>query len=134
MKKRQVYKLFVPRKKLLRFLLIMKLTVLFLTVACLQVYATGFSQDKISLTLKNVEIKKALVSIKKNSQYRFIYNDDILPKNKKVSIEVKDATIQEVLNLIFLSTTLTYQVLENKLVVISSAKEEIPDEIQFRDQ
>src|SRR5687768_9936605 len=125
MKKRQVYKLFVPRKKLLRFLLIMKLTVLFLTVACLQVSATGFSQDKISLSLKNVQIKKALISIKKISEYRFIYNDDILPKDKKVSIEVKDATIQEVLNLIFLSTTLTYKVLENKLVVVSSRKEEM---------
>ncbi|MEP6595518.1 MAG: carboxypeptidase-like regulatory domain-containing protein, partial [Ginsengibacter sp.] len=128
MKKRQVYKLFVPRKKLLRFMLIMKLTVLFLTVACVQVYATGFSQDKISLTLKNVALKKALISIKKNSQYRFIYNDDILPKNRKVSLEVKDATIQEVLNLIFLSTTLTYRILENKLVVISQ-KEEISDQI-----
>jgi TonB-linked SusC/RagA family outer membrane protein len=98
----------------------MKLTLLFLIAACLEVYATGFSQDRISLTLKNVQIKKALVSIKKNSQYRFIYNDDILPRDKKVSIEVRNATIQEVLNLVLLSTALTYQVLENKLVVISS--------------
>ena len=132
MKKRIVPKLFVQRKKLLKFFIIMKLTALLLTIACMQVSAKSFSQGKIDLTLKNVQIKKALISIKKNSDYRFIYNDDILPKDKKVSIYVKDATIDEVLGVIFQSTLLTYRILENNLVVISSQTGKIIDPVVIK--
>ncbi|MEO8109054.1 MAG: SusC/RagA family TonB-linked outer membrane protein [Ginsengibacter sp.] len=131
MKKRLVLKLFVQRKKIVKFFIIMKLIAVLLTIACFQVNATGFSQGKIDLTLKNVQIKKALISLKRNSDYRFIYSDDILPKDKKVTIDVKDATIDEVLNFIFLSTSLTYKVLENNLVVISSQTKDA-DEITVK--
>ena len=47
-------------------------------VTCLHVHAKGIAQTKITVSLKNAPIKHALLSIQKNSSYRFIYNDDIL--------------------------------------------------------
>lgn len=103
----------------------MKLSV-FLLVCSLQAYSTGFSQEKISLMLKDTEIKKALTVLQRISSYRFIYNDDILPPGTKVSINVHNAAIQEVLDLIFRSTPLRYKLMDNYLVVVSSEKERQP--------
>jgi TonB-linked SusC/RagA family outer membrane protein len=98
----------------------MKLTALILTIGCVHAFAAGFSQGKISLNLKNAPLKNVINSIQHNSDYRFIYSDDILPKDKKVTANFYNADLNEVLNFVFQSTLLTYKVLENNLIVISS--------------
>ncbi len=92
-------------------------------IACLHVHAKGIAQTKISVSLKNVPIKHALLSIQKNSSYRFIYNDDILPGNVTVTLTVKDADVQEVLDSVFSQTNLTYRILDNNLIVIAQKKQ-----------
>ncbi|MEP6681865.1 MAG: SusC/RagA family TonB-linked outer membrane protein [Parafilimonas sp.] len=98
----------------------MKLTALILTIGCVHAFAAGFSQEKINLNLKNAPLKNAINSIQRNSNYRFIYNDDILPKDKKITANFYDADLNDVLNFVFQSTMLTYKILENNLIVISS--------------
>lgn len=88
-------------------------------ITCLHVHAKGIAQTKISVSLKDVPIKHALLSIQKNSSYRFIYNDDILPGNITVTLTVKDADVQEVLDSVFSQTNLTYRILDNNLIVIA---------------
>ncbi len=104
---------------ILRFLLLMKLTLLLIVVFSTQVSAAAFGQDKINLTLKNVELKKAITAIQRVSLYRFLYNDDILPKDQRVSIAARDATIEQVLSEV-LTAPLTYKIMNERLIVISS--------------
>ncbi len=134
MKKRRA----IEARSILRFLLIMKLSFLIILICTTQAYSTGFAQGKINLSLKNVEIKRAITVIQRVSSYRFLYNDDILPRNKKVSIDAKDATIQQVLNDLFIATPLTYKIMNEKLIVISNhsslAAFPVTGIIQLRDQ
>lgn len=134
MKKRRA----VEARSILRFLLVMKLSFLIILICTTQAYSTGFAQGKISLSLKNVEIKKAITVIQRVSNYRFLYNDDILPRDKRVSINAKDATIQQVLNDLFVATPLTYKIMNEKLIVISNHNNlsalPITGIIQLRDQ
>src|ERR1700748_2972591 len=58
------------RESYRKYLLMMKLTALLLLIACMQVSARGYSQDKISITLKNVRLKYAIAYIQHNSKYR----------------------------------------------------------------
>lgn len=88
-------------------------------IGSLQVYASVFSQEKISLNLKDVEIKKALVAIQQVSDYRFIYNDDILPAGARVNIKVHNAAIRDVLDMLFRTIPLRYQIMDNNLIVVS---------------
>lgn len=118
MQKRQAPKPVLGRRAFFKFLLYMKLSVVLL-IGSLQVYASVFSQEKISLNLKDVEIKKALVAIQRVSDYRFIYNDDILPAGARVNIKVHDAAIQDVLDIVFKTIPLRYQIMENNLIVVS---------------
>ncbi|MGN6352697.1 MAG: TonB-dependent receptor plug domain-containing protein, partial [Parafilimonas sp.] len=101
----------------------MRLIAFFMLIACLHVHAKGIAQTKITVSLKNVPIKHALLSIQKNSVYRFIYNDDILPGNVTVTLTVKDADVQEVLDAVFSQTNLTYRILDNNLIVIAQKKQ-----------
>ncbi|HVW58829.1 MAG TPA: TonB-dependent receptor [Puia sp.] len=96
----------------------MKLTFLLVLVATLQVSANVNGQGKVSLKLDHVEISKALNSIEKQGTYRFLYNSRLNDISNKVSINVSDSEIKDVLNRLFVGTELTYKVLENNLIVV----------------
>ncbi len=118
MQKRQAHKPVQGRRAFFKFLLYMKLSVVLL-IGSLQAYASVFSQERISLNLKDVEIKKALVAIQRVSDYRFIYNDDILPADVRVNIRVRNAAIRDVLDQVFKAVPLRYQIMDNNLIVVS---------------
>ena len=63
----------VSKKDLLpKIARIMKLTIAFLLIACLQVSARGFSQDRITLKMNEAEIKKVLFAIEKKTTNKLI--------------------------------------------------------------
>ena len=99
-------------------LLVMKLTVLMTFFFTLNVSANGFGQDKISLRVKKTEISGILRSIEKQTNYRFLYNNDLEDIQEKVSFNVKEAGIKEVMNLLLGKTRLLYQLMDNNLIVI----------------
>lgn len=107
------------KRKFFRFLFIMKLIGLLLTVGCLHAYSFAFSQDKISLSLKDAKIKKVLNVIQHVSNYRFIYSDGILPGDARVDISASGETVQQVLSKTLANTQLTFKMLENNLIVIA---------------
>src|SRR5580698_10743289 len=101
-----------------KVLLIMKLTFLLVFVAVLQVSAHVNGQEKVSLKLNEVEISKALNSIEKQGTYRFLYNSRLASIGRKISIDVDNSAIQEVLNQMLAGTELTYKILDNNLIVV----------------
>jgi len=114
----------LAKEKILR---IMRITTLFLLVVSthLSVFANG--QDKITVILRNTEWSKALVAVEKASGYRFVYSTDIAPVNKKIDLVVRDADLPEVMDKLLLSTTLSYKVMPDKVVVLFSKVEMAPE-------
>lgn len=110
---------FHSRRKYSKIFLFMKLTIVLLTVACLHVSANTMSQN-ISLDLRSVDLKKALVTIEKKSPYRFLYSDAALPADKKVTVMTTNATIQEIMDQLLTGTSLSYRVLQSNLVVLKN--------------
>jgi TonB-linked SusC/RagA family outer membrane protein len=96
----------------------MKLTALFLLAFSLSVSANGYGQEKINLRLKKTEISDILRIIEKQTSYRFLYNNDLEAIREKVTINVKDADLQDVLGQILFKTKLLYQLMNDNLVVI----------------
>jgi TonB-dependent starch-binding outer membrane protein SusC len=110
----------------LKTLLIMKLTCVLLIAACLQVSAAGYSQ-KITLSQKNISLSKVFTEIRRQSGYLFLYNDKQVDNGKKVSIRVKDASIEDVLEKAFKDQSLTYTMVERTIVVMPREKVEFND-------
>lgn len=103
----------------------MKLSAVFLLAVCLQVQAIGFSQ-KLSLSRHDASLEQIFRDIRKQTGYLFFYDLDWLQKAKPVSIDVKNATLNEVLDRCLLGQPLTYSIVDKTIVL--SLKEE-PEKI-----
>ena len=99
----------------------MKLTAVFLLAVCLQVHAIGFSQ-KLSMTRHNATLEQVFKEIRKQTGYLFFYDLDWLQKAKPVNIDVKDASLKDVLDQCLAGQPLTYSIVDKTIVL--SLKEE----------
>ena len=97
---------------------IMKLTTALLLFFCLQVSARGWSQERITLKMTAAEIKKVLFAIEKKSDYRFLFTEDAVKGKPRVSVDVVEATVSEILDKILANTGIAYKVLGTNLVVL----------------
>jgi TonB-linked SusC/RagA family outer membrane protein len=100
----------------LKFYRIMKLTVIALTILCLQVSASAFSQ-RFSLSEKNAVLDVVLKKIKQQSGYLFLYDSELMQLARPVTVEVKNASLEEVLQKCLAGQPFTYE-LVNKTIVI----------------
>lgn len=99
-----------------KFLLIMKLTTFILLVTLMQVSAAGFAQ-KITLNAHNVPLEQVFKDIRKQSGYDFIYTGKLISKANPVTIQLKDASIEDVLKECFADQQLDYTI-DQKTVIV----------------
>ncbi len=103
-----------------KLILTMKLTFLMVIIACLNVSAKVFSQEKLSFDMKNMQLSKALKLIEKQSSFRFVYSPTEGPFNKQISVKVNKAPISDILDQLLEGTSLVYSIEGDNLVTISS--------------
>ncbi len=108
---------FLPKQ----LLLAMRITSFLLLVACMQVYATGRGQERISLRLNGASIKRLFQEVEKQTNYRFVYHNQTISGNTKVTVVTQNANLDEVLGKAFTGTDLAYSMKEEGLVVIYSS-------------
>lgn len=118
MKKNETTAVSTKDHLLLKIARIMKLTIAFLLIACLQVSAHGFSQDRITLKMNEAEIKKVLFAIEKKTNYRFLFSENALKKKPRVTVDAVDAPVTDLLDKILANTGVSYKILASKLVVL----------------
>jgi len=101
-----------------KILLCVKLTTFFLLIALMHVSAAVRSQDKLDLTVKNVKFDKLFEMLEQKSSYTFLYNNQAIAQ-RKVTIDVKDVTVPQILDNAFKNTGLSFRILNNNLIVIT---------------
>src|ERR1700744_244065 len=107
-----------------QFFLIMRITIILLTAACLQVSATGYSQ-KVSLTVKQQSLESVFREIKAQTGYVFWYKLDILHYAKKVTVDLHDQDLQGALDTIFKDQPLAYAIV-GKTIAVKLKEGELP--------
>lgn len=97
----------------------MRITLVLIFVFAFQLQAElTYSQNtKISLELKNSTVEKVLQTIEEKSDYYFLYNNQLINVDRKVSIRVKDATIAAVLQRLFKSENVDYEVKDSQIML-----------------
>lgn len=96
----------------------MKLTGFLILMMCMQVSAGSFAQQKISIKASQASIKYLLKEIEKQTEYRFVYSHNILSNDKKISLNVNNASLDETMRYLLKETALTYALKESSLVII----------------
>ncbi|CAN5530799.1 TonB-dependent receptor [soil metagenome] len=114
-------------RSIFKILLLMKFTVVFILLTSFQLSAKTYSQDRVTLNLQSAGLKTALRQIEKQSIFRFLYNDEVISSSQKVSINVVNKPVTQVLDDMFNTTTLTYRILDNNLVVITETTQSPQD-------
>ncbi len=99
-----------------KLLMTMKLTIILWVLGCLQVQAGGYAQN-VSLSRKNAALTEVFKIIRKQTGYSFLYNDRTLSKAKKVTVDLRDVTLEEALQACFKEQPLTWSI-ENRTIVI----------------
>ena len=69
----------------------------FIMLASLQFVSANTSAQNISLNVNNVKLEDVFKNIANQSQYKFLYNDEVLAKKPRVTINVHNASLDEVL-------------------------------------
>lgn len=105
-----------PQHKAKQIILVMKLITILLLATLCQVSASVYSQN-LTLKQKNVPISTIFKSIEKQSDYVFLYDNLELEKAQKITIDVKNASISEVLDICFKDQPLSYKVFEKTIVL-----------------
>jgi len=106
----------IPQK----LLLVMKLTAFLIVVLTMQVTATVYSQNKkLSLNMQGNSIKEVLQQIEAQSEYRFIYENEKVNLDTKVSIKVKDEVVENILKKLFEKDGVSYSITDNNLILIN---------------
>lgn len=113
----------------------MKLTALLVFLACLQISARTYSQT-VTFSGREVPLQKVFAAIKQQTGYVFFYDKDLLRQAKPVTLQVKDAPLEEVLRLSFKDQPLTWSIV-NKTITIKKAdlQEAVPsgNQVSFID-
>ncbi len=114
--------------------LMMKLLVCLLTLGFSTVLGNTHAQVKLSLSMTNVTLPEVFEEITRQTGYHFAYSDNLLEKQKKVTVSFDKADLETVLKECLKETGLGYRV-EDRIVMISSKflpKEEEPVKRELR--
>jgi len=68
--------------------------------------------------MNSADIKKVLFAIEKKTDYRFLFSEDMVKGKPKVTIDVINAPLSEVMDKVLENTGIGYQVLNARLVVL----------------
>lgn len=101
----------------------MKLTTFLMIIGCIHVSAAGYSQ-KISLSERNVSLNAVFSKMEKQSGYFFFSNSEFIGALPNVSINIKDATLTEALDVLLGKLSLSYSIV-GKNVVITPVTERV---------
>lgn len=124
MKKLRKDRLFVGRRCKL-MLTKMKLTFLFSLLLVFSGWATNsFSQaTKLNLKLKDVPVQKVLLEIEEQTDFYFLYKDEIFKPGQRVTIQSDNESLDAILDQFAEQASISYQISDRQIILKERADE-----------
>ncbi|OFY34219.1 MAG: hypothetical protein A2275_11930 [Bacteroidetes bacterium RIFOXYA12_FULL_35_11] len=93
-----------------------KILIFIFLFSCINTHAQDLSQ-KITLKVKNKPLSDVIHKIENLSAIRFSYSPDQLPVSKLITIHLKNKTLQEIFDAVFLQNDVEYLIVENQVIL-----------------
>jgi len=103
--------MFSHRRKLLRNGI--KSATLFILLAS----GTAIKAQQISLSLQKAPLSKAISEIRKATKYDFAYNEELLKKVGPITVNLKNASIEETLRTLFSNQPIVYEIADGIIIL-----------------
>ena len=99
--------------------LVMRLSILFLCLSLsVAVANNSYAQTtSLSLDMSNSTIANVLEAVENQSEFSFIYDANVVNTNRKVSVNVANKNIFDILNKLFGDTDIAYTVVNHKIIL-----------------
>lgn len=109
---------------------VMKLTVLLLLVSMTGVLANkSYSQSKmLNLNMREASVKEVLSNIEEQSEFFFLYSENLIDVERKVDLAIENQKIEHVLNLLFDETGVNYSIRDR--IIVLTTPEMLENEIK----
>lgn len=103
-------------------ILTMKVSLLLFILATFHVSATMSQSSRLDLNISGKSLSDVIKTIEQQSNYRFFYSDNYRELSDLVSINIKDASINDVLSNLLSEKSLSFKILNDNVVIIGPSK------------
>ena len=104
-------------RKLKKILLFMTFKVFILTCSLTTALATGYSQQSIDISIDRKSMEYTLDYLQEHTDFTFLYNKEVVAGLTVEQLNMKDASLEAILDAILLQHNLTYTVKEDVVVI-----------------
>jgi TonB-linked SusC/RagA family outer membrane protein len=111
-----------------KWLIAMKTFFLLFFVFSIHLNASVLSQQRVSLNMNGVSVKKLIKEIEAQTNLGFIYNLSEIEKLDDISIDVEQETVKKVLDEVLTNTDLTYELNRSVIIIMPRQEEPITNE------
>jgi len=110
---------------------IMKLYLVIFVITLMQANASVYSQEAhLNIKMENATISEVFDAIEKQSEFFFFYNRGQINDQQRVSIDLQNSKIDEVLTTIFGKNTVTYEIIDKNIIIKPVSLSVLPAEQQ----
>ncbi len=101
---------------------IMRLTILIFVLGINSLLAaSSYSQmTRITIKAEDTRVEDILNQIENKSEFFFLFNQKLIDLNRKVSIDVKEEKISDILDELFAGTDVKHQVIDRQIILMTS--------------
>lgn len=107
-------------KKMLR---IMRMTLFLVLVFASQILANDLysQQTKLNLNMSNASVGNVLDEIENQSEFYFLFNQNLIDMDRTISVSLKNKTIDQVLDAVFEDTNVQYVISDRQIILTLDA-------------
>jgi TonB-linked SusC/RagA family outer membrane protein len=115
---------FYKKRGLIKLLIAMKFTLLLFLLTTAQVFGTAYSQaTKLSVNLQNATTEDIFENIEQQSEFKFLYNNDLLDNKNHEVVNYNQQTVEVILDDVLKDSGNRYTVMDNNLIVVSPSND-----------
>jgi len=111
------------RKRLIAYLIGMKVFIFLTFFGIMQATAGIYSQNnRISLKIQDASVYEVVQKIAAQTDYLFLFNENEATQAKKVTVNIKDASLEDAMKAALKGSPLDYNIIENYIVLKPKAE------------
>lgn len=119
MKKNESLRYHLPDCLFTKYILMMKLAIIVSLFFSFQSFAlNGLGQNKINLNIKNSNVESILKKIETQTNYRFVYSEEVIQSTTPVSVYSKNEDLDKVLNKVLAAVSMSYKKGNDNLIIV----------------
>ena len=118
MKKKSAWCDYTSNRSIKKLIRMSKIIFILFFVSLLQVSASTYGQKtSLNLRMTNAPIMDVFEKIESQSEFRFFFDNSQVDLKQRVNVDMTDRKIEDVLNDIFKSTGITYEVMDRHILI-----------------